>query len=147
MKVRIEYISEGENEIVIRCDKMNDEIIEILDLMNLQGKKLPGYKDGETHLLEPSQIYYCESVDHSVFAYTKSEVYKIHISLNELEAKFGDFGFFRCNKSLVISLNAILSLRSVLSNRIDATLKNGEHIIISRHYAKRLREILQDYES
>lgn len=145
MKVRIEYISEGENEILIRCDKINDEILEIMDFINSKRKKISGYKDGETHLLEPSQIYYCESVDSSTFAYTKTEVYKIQINLNELETKFSDFGFLRCNKSLVINLNAILSLKSVMSNRIDTTLKNGEHIIISRHYAKLLRERLQDY--
>lgn len=145
MKVRIEYISEGENEILIRCDQINDEILEIMDLMNLQRKKISGHIDGETYLLEPSQIYYCESVDNSIFAYTKNEVYKIHINLNELETKFSDFGFFRCSKSLVINLKALLSLKSIMSNRIEATLKNGEHIIISRHYAKQLREILQNY--
>lgn len=145
MRVRIEYITEGENEILIRCDKINDEILEIMDLMNLQTKKISGHKDGETHLLEPSQIYYCESVDNSIFAYTKNEVYKIQINLNELETKFRDFGFFRCSKSLVINLKALLSLKSIMSNRIDATLKNGEHIIISRHYAKLLRVVLEDY--
>jgi DNA-binding LytR/AlgR family response regulator len=145
MKVRIEYISEGENEILIRCDKINDEILEIIDLMNLQKKKISGHKDGETYLMEPSQIYYCESVDSSIFAYTESDVYKIQISLNELETMFRDFGFFRCSKSLVINLNVLQSLKSLMANRIDATLKNGEHIIISRHYAKLLREVLQDY--
>ena len=145
MKVRIEYISEGENEILIRCDKINDEILKIMDLINLQKKKITGHKGGEIHLMEPSQIYYCESVDSSIFAYTKSEVYKIQINLNELETMFRDFGFFRCSKSLVINLNVLVTLKSLIGNRIDATLKNGEHIIISRHYAKLLREILQDY--
>ncbi|MBC7959782.1 MAG: LytTR family transcriptional regulator DNA-binding domain-containing protein, partial [Vallitaleaceae bacterium] len=143
-KIRVEYISEGENEILIRCDKLNDEIVEIMDLLNLQRKKLSGYKDGERHLLEPSQIYYCESVDSIIFAYTKKDVYKIQSNLNELENQFKDIGFFRCSKSLIINLNAITSLKSMMANRIDATLKNGEHIIISRHYAKMLREVLQD---
>ncbi|MBC8060528.1 MAG: LytTR family transcriptional regulator DNA-binding domain-containing protein [Clostridiaceae bacterium] len=145
MKVRIEYISEGENEILIRCDKINDEILGIMDLMNLKRKKITGHKNGETYLMEPSQIYYCESVDSSIFAYTEGDVYKIQISLFELETMFRDFGFFRCSKSLVINLKVLVSLKSLIGNRIDATLKNGEHIIISRHYAKQLREILQDY--
>ncbi len=145
MQIKIEYITEGENEILIKCDKINDEIISIMDFVNQQQKQITGQKDGETHLLKPSQIFYCESVDHSIFAYTKSDVYKIQMNLNDLESKFGDFGFFRCSKSLVINLNALSSLKSIMSNRIDATLKKGEHIIISRHYAKLLREILQDY--
>jgi Response regulator of the LytR/AlgR family len=143
MKVRIEYITEGENEVLIRCQELDDEIIEIKNYINQERKNISGQKDGKTFLLAPSEIYYCESVDNAVFAYTDKEVYKIKINLNDLEFKFSNFGFFRCSKSLVINLNAILSLKSIMGNRIDATLKNGEHIIISRHYAKSLREKLQ----
>ena len=143
MKIRIEYITEGENEIVLRCDEINDELLEIIALLNMQKRKIMGHKDGEIHLLESSQIYYFESVDNTVFAYTKDNIYKITNNLSALETTFNNIDFFRCSKSVVINLNAILSLKSELGNRIDATLKNGEHIVISRHYAKLLREVLQ----
>jgi len=143
MKIRIEYIADGENEIVLRCDEINDEILEVMALLNMSKRKISGHKDGELHLLEPSRIYYCESVDNTTFAYTKDNVYKIMNNLSELETSFRDFGFFRCSKSMVINLNAIASLKSEIGNRIDTTLKNDEHIVISRHYAKLLRDVLQ----
>jgi len=143
MKVRIEHIEEGENEVVIRCDKINDEILEIMSSLHMDKRKISGRKDGVIHLLAPSQIYYCESVDNTVFAYTNDDIFKISENLNELEMAFRDCGFFRCSKSMVINLNAITSLKSEMGNRIDTTLKNGEHIVISRHYAKSLREVLQ----
>ena len=34
-------------------------------------------------------------------------------------------------------------LKSKAENRIDAQMKNGEHVIISRRYAKELRRILK----
>ena len=143
MKVRVEYITEGENEVLIRCQEINNEIIEIKNFINQERKKISGEKDGETYLLSPSEIYYCESVDNLVFVYTDMAVYKINTNLSDLEFRFSVFGFFRCSKSFVINLNTIISLKSIMGNRIDATLKNGEHIIISRHYAKSLREKLQ----
>lgn len=143
MKIRIEYIKEGENEIVLRCDEINDEVLEVMSLLNMRKRKISGQKDGEVHLLEPSVIYYFESVDNTVYAYTRDSVFKITYTLSDLETSFQDFGYFRCSKSMVINLNAITSLKSEMGNRIDATLKNGEHIVISRHYAKQLREVLQ----
>lgn len=143
MKIKIEHIEEGENEIILRCYEINDEVLEVMSILNMRKRKILGHKDGEVHLLEPSQIYYCESVDNTVFAYTKDNVYQIMNNLSELDTTFHDFGFFRCSKSMVINLNAISSLKSEIGNRIDTTLKNGEHIVISRRYSKLLREVLQ----
>ncbi|MPW25501.1 LytTR family transcriptional regulator [Alkalibaculum sp. M08DMB] len=143
MKIRIEYIKDGEDEIVFRCHEISDEILEVMSLLNLRKRKISGQKDGKIHLIEPSRIYYFESVDNVVFAYTEDSVYKVSNTLSELETLFYDFGFFRCSKSMVINLNEITSLKSEMGNRIDTTMKNGEHIIISRHYAKQFREVLQ----
>lgn len=142
MKVRIEYITEGDNEIVLRCEEINDEVLEVMSLLNMRRRKISGQREGEVHLLEPTAIYYFESVDNSVYAYTEDSVYRISFTLSDLENTYNDFGYFRCSKSMVINLNAISSLKSELGNRIDATLKNGEHIVISRHYARQLREVL-----
>lgn len=143
MKVRIDYIDNGETEIIIKCTELDQEILKVISLINMRNQKVSGYKDGEIHLLEPSQIYYFESVDKSVFAYTQDEVFKITLNLSELEMSFEGIGFFRCSKSMVINLNVISSLKSEMGNRINATLKNGEHIVISRRYAKQMREVFQ----
>lgn len=143
MKVRIEHISEGEEEVLIRCYEINEEVDRMVALMCSHQKKIMGQQGGTKHLLEPPQIYYCESVDNAVFAYTQNAVFKLQSTLNELENEFEDVGFFRCSKSMIININAITSLQSIMGNRIDATLKNKEHIIISRHYAKLLKEVLR----
>lgn len=52
-------------------------------------------------------------------------------------------GFFRCSKSMVINIYRINKLKSMSGNRIDVTMDNGEHVIISRRYAKELRSTLK----
>jgi len=82
-------------------------------------------------------------VDDKVFAYTNDKVLKIDGSLQSFMLIVNDDSFFRCSKSMVINVNRVISLKSLSSNRIDATLEGGEHIIISRRYASEFRRLLK----
>lgn len=142
MDVRIEEFIEGKEEIVIRCKKKTNYIDGLIKYINGYHKKMSVIDDGNTVLIDPKEVYYFESVDNIVFVYLKDQVYQIKYTLSELTEKLSQCGFFRCSKSMVININTILSLKSQAGNRIDATLKNGEHIVISRRYAKEFRRIL-----
>jgi DNA-binding LytR/AlgR family response regulator len=144
MKIKIDYIKEGENEIILRCKEIDDEVLSIMSLLNMKNRKITGYSDETLHMLLPDQIYYMESVDDVVYAYTENKVYKVSMTLSDLELNYHDFGYFRCSKSMIINLNMIATLKSNIGNRIIATLKNEEQIIISRHYTKALREFLKN---
>jgi len=147
VNIRTEKIEAGEEEIIIRYREMTAEISHAIEYLNRADKSLAGRKGKEMFLLEYSDILYFECVDNAVFAYTDSEAYQIQFSLTELEDRTKSMSFFRCNKSFIVNIKKIAALKSNLGNRIDATLKNGEHINISRHYAKRLRDILKGGES
>ena len=143
MKIRQEKIASGEEEILLRYQNMTPEWQEILHY--LEGKKVSviGKRQERQYVLRPEAIYYFESVDNNLFAYGKDTEYLVEDTLAEIEEKLKANGFFRCNKSFVINLNKIQSLRSEIGNRIDARMDNGEHLIVSRRYAKEFRERLQ----
>ena len=44
---------------------------------------------------------------------------------------------------MILNIDKIERLKSLPSNRIDATMKGGEHILITRTYATELRRRLQ----
>lgn len=146
MKIRIEKNPDygKEPEIVIYCSKVDDEIEKIISSLDLHKKKLVGLLDGREHIIELSAVLYCESVDGDVYIYTDDKVYKTTHTLNEIENGFSAAGIFRCSKSMILNIHSIKSLKSELGNRIDAVLINGEHIIISRHYAKLMRQLLKE---
>lgn len=135
---------ESEPEIIIHCREVDDRVNKILSLLDIQKKKLLGVAEQKEYIIEPTEVLYCESVDGIVYIYSKEQVLKTIYTLNEIEAVFSGAGYFRCSKAMVINIHAIKSLKSELGNRIDAGLLNGEHIIISRHYAKQLRAILKE---
>lgn len=131
-----------EKEIILRYDVEDEEIKEILQWLQTREKKIPVKIEDRFRLLSPNVILYFESVDNKVFAYTTERVLPVSSTLNELAAEYASVGFIHCSKSMVVNLHRIEALQSDFGGRIIATLQNQEKIIISRHYAKMLRERL-----
>ncbi len=143
MKIRVERITDGEESIDIRYKEPNPTIERVLGILNNEGNRLWGRADEESVCIDLSDILYLESVDDKVFAYTRERILRIEGSLNSFMTETADETFFRCSKSMVINVNRVISLKSLSSNRIDAVMEGGEHIIISRRYASEFRKLLK----
>ncbi len=89
------------------------------------------------------EIVYFVCVDGRSFAYTEQDVYKVNFTLAQLEELLKDISFYRCSKSMIMNIDRVANLKSLSSNRIDAVMQNGEHIMISRTYATEFRRILR----
>lgn len=144
MLLHTEKIQSGEDEVIIKYKEMNNQIKDIIMYVNEQVSPIIGSMNKEQHILTQNEIYYFESVDNMVFAYTKSESYETKHTLYELEDILNKRRFFRCSKSIIINITRIKALKSLAGNRIDATLDNQEHVIISRRYAKEFRRRLDE---
>lgn len=143
MKYTIQQIAEGEDEVILKYRCMTPGVQRIFDFLNGEQRKLVGLREGEQVVLERQQILYIESVDGKTFAYTKEDVLRLDYTLNRLSQLLNDINFFRCSKSMIINIDRVKTLRSLSSNRIDATMCNGEHIMISRTYAADFRKRLK----
>ena len=146
MKIRMEQIKDGEEEVILRYREKTREIEEILSYLNKRSKAILCKKDGEDVLVSPRDVIYLESVDGTTYVYTEGDVYQAGLSLAGAEAEFSGAGFFRCSKSMVINVYHVERLKSEAGNRIDAMMTGGEHVIISRRYAKALRRLLRGNE-
>lgn len=146
MKYVVNEITQGEDELILRYRKMTPEVEKILQFINNRMVRLVGKADGEVIALEPDDILYVEKVDDRTFAYTEDKVIQLDMTLNKLESVLTDLKYFRCSKSMIVNIDKVNRLKSLPSNRIDAVMKNGEHILISRTYASEFRKILKgDY--
>ena len=143
MKYTIEQIAKGEDELILRYQRLNGEVEAVLQFMNAPPKKLIGTKDNTQTVIDFADILYVETVDRKTFIYTADDIFRSELTLAQLEEVLNTVNFFRCAKSMIINIDKISTLKSLASNRIDATLVNGEHIIISRTYASEFRKILK----
>ena len=144
MKIPVEHTGSAENEVVLRCPSLDEEMLGVLSLLRSGLQRLCVW-DGsrQTTLLTPNEVVYCETVEDQVFVYTGQAMYQTALGLGELESRYGGLGFFRAGKSTVVNLHHIRKRESQGAGRIEATLATGEELIVSRHYAPLLRERLR----
>ena len=143
MKIIVEHVPLEENEVVLRCPVLDDEMLRVLSLLRSGMQKLLVWDENrETVLLAISEVVYCETVEEKTFVYAREGVFQTALSLAELEDYWGDLGLFRAGKSSVVNLQEIRKLKNCGAGRIEARLSTGERLIISRHYAPMLREKL-----
>jgi len=143
MKVTIlEKKEDEESEIIIKCDYLDENLTKLINqFKNVKGK-LNLYKDEKIVFVEPDEVLYFESVDDTVFAYTKDCVYETKSKLYQLENDLPSNTFFRANKAVIVNLDKIDSLTPVFGGRFEAMLQNGYKVIISRNYLNTLKELL-----
>lgn len=143
MKVRVEQIAAGEDEVLIRCKQVTPQVEALLRFLDAAGQKLVGMCDGVQLVVEPQEILYIESVEGRTFLYTDRHVVRVEYTLAQLDEMLRDINFFRCSKSMILNIDKVAALKSLASNRIDATMQGGEHILISRTYASDFRKRLK----
>lgn len=143
MKIVIEECMPGEEEqIIIRCREMDDRILKVISELKMGQKKLAGIKDGNITMIDPSNVYYFEGVDNKVFLYCKHDVYESKLKLYEIEEDFNNTNFFRASKSIILNVTKIKSISPAYSGRFEASLFNGEKVVISRQYVPELKKKL-----
>lgn len=144
MKITIETPRPGEeDEIIVRCASLDDKLLQLISSFRTEQDKLTGYLEDKIVKLSPRDIFYFESVDNKVFAYTGKGVYEIHKKLYELEAEYENTDFLRISKSSIVNIAKIAYIRPIFNGRFEAKLKNEEKIIISRQYVLELKKKLE----
>lgn len=143
MKITIlDKDSGSEDEILVKCSNLSPDIIRLLNSFKGGKDKLAVFKDSQIVVIEPKEIFYFESVDNNVFAYTKENVYESKSKLYQLEEELLSKDFIRVNKAVVLNINKIAKLVPAFGGRFEAVLKNGYKVIISRMYVPLLKEKL-----
>lgn len=143
MKITIQTPEPGqEEEIILRCNRLDDRLMSLIYQLKSDSQKLTAYREQEITVLRPKDVFYFESVDNKVFAYCEKEVYEIRRKLYELEADMAGMDFLRVSKSTIVNVAKIAHLSPAFNGRLEARLKNGEKIIISRQYVSDLKKNL-----
>ena len=142
MRVIFEKVdSPDKEEALIKAQSNTDDIKVAIELLEGGRRKIPLIKDGETVLIETAAFYYIESVDKRTFVYSKDDCFETKLRLYELEETLGSY-FLRISKSMIVNLKKIKGVKSDLSGRMEATMLNGEKIVISRSYVKEIKRRL-----
>lgn len=143
MKITIEDLPDGgEDEIIIRCKQVDEHLLKLVYALKAGQEKLTATKGTDIVQVIPKDIFYFEAVDNKVFLYLEKDVYETKQKLYELEERFRGTDFVRVSKSVILNLSKVKSLSPAFNGRFEATMKNGEKLIVSRAYVPVLKEKL-----
>lgn len=143
MKVSIEEIAlSDEEEILIRCHKINNDILGLLHKVKASQDTIIGLDKEQIYRLKLEEVYYFETVDNKSFVYCENKVYESKLKLYEFIRICEGTHFFRASKSIVLNSDMISYIKSSFSGRFEATLLNDEKVMISRQYVADLKKLL-----
>ena len=143
MEIIIKELQEGEKEqIIIKCNQLSLEHLNLINSFKTQANFLIGYKDAEIQKVDLHDVFYFESVEKKVFIYCENIVLESRQKLYELEEILGTKDFLRISKSMIVHLNKIKKLIPALSGRLEIILENEERVTVSRQYVNDLKKNL-----
>ena len=140
MKIIILDPAPGEEETVtinVRC--MTESVIRAINLLKTPDSLSVSLGD-QNYLLPVGDVYYVECVDLKTFVYAEKAVYRSRLKLYELEEMLRHGNFLRVSKQVLVNIHKIQSVSPAGDSRFQATLANGEKVIISRQYVPSLKE-------
>ena len=134
---------EEKERIDIYYHQMTPVLEKVIAVVKNEKPVLQGYYMDEKELLDLEEIYYFDTVDRRLFAYTKDKTYQLSATIAALEKQLGAFGFVRINKANLVNIYKIRKIRPEANMRITALLKNDEKLQINRSYKRSFEEYLQ----
>lgn len=140
MKIRIEIDEDIEDEeIIISCKKLNDEIQEIQNLISeILSKKeqIIFYKEETEYYIPLKNILFFETEGDYIYAHSIDDMYQIKYRLYELE-EILPFEFIRVSKSTILNVRHIKSInRNIVSSSTIGFNNSHKMSYVSRHYFK-----------
>lgn len=130
-------------EISIKYAIMSKDIERLVSLIQSVDIRIKCDFNGTEKLVNASDIYYIESVDKKTFLYCEKEVYRTEFRLYQLMDILTGLGFVQISKSCILNINTLDSIKSLFNSRMEATLKNGERLYVTRKYITSIKHELQ----
>lgn len=130
-------------KVIIVCDKMTDEINEIIKRISAQPPSvLAGFKDDEVAVLDPDSIIRVYAANQKVYAVTDNGEYTVRLRIYEIEERLHSLGFVRISSSEIISLKKVKGFDLGFSGTICVNLQNGTTAFVSRRYVAKIKQVL-----
>lgn len=129
-----------ETEIIVNCGVVDERLEKLIMLIRLHSFSVMAKKDNQSFAVRLEEIFYFETVDDKTFIYLSDDVFETDLKLYELENQLSDSRFVRISKSSILNIEQLKSVKALLNGKYEATLKNDEKILISRHYVPGFKE-------
>lgn len=130
-------------QVVINCKEIDNKVRRIESFVKRLSFMIHVVSEGETCQISADDILYIESIDRRTFFYTLEKVYETRTPLYQLENQLKSTGIVRISKNCLLNVDSLKSICPFTNHRFEATLVNGEKVMISRNYIDDLKRKLE----
>lgn len=144
-KVRVEIDPECNEEIIIRCRNVSDEIARIESLVSsIDPCEMELELGNDLYFVKTEQILFFETDGSKTAAHTVDRMYYTDLKLYELEERLPK-SFMRISKSCIININAVSSIHKEITGICEAFFRDTvKKVYVSRGYYKQFREKINE---
>lgn len=144
MEIKTRLINDKPLTIIIEYPILDTKTKRLIKKIEALDFVVSGSSNGKVFQVHISDIYYMEAVERRTFLYTKDEVYMTEKKLYEFEEMFRETGIIRISKSCLMNMDMLYSIKQLMNSQLEATLLNGEKLIVARTYLKSIKNILKE---
>ena len=146
MKLRIEIADDlAENEIVIRCREIDDEIQRLQRVISETAsdrQQMLFYQEEKECYLSLQKILFFETSGNTLEAHTAEDVFNVKYRLYELERMLPSY-FMRVSKSTILNVREVYSItKSLTASSLVEFQGTHKKVYVSRNYYKALKTML-----
>jgi DNA-binding LytR/AlgR family response regulator len=131
-------------EISIIYPEKNKTVERLISFVNSLSVKIEGYAEDGIKQINASDIYYIESEDKIAVIFCEKEYYRTKYRLYQMSEKLADLGFVQISKYCLININKLDKIIPLSNRRMEAILKNGKQVFITRKYLYDIKRVLQE---
>ena len=129
--------------LVIYTAQITDEVTQLANqLRRSSEQRLLGFREDDTVLLEPDDVYSFFTQGQTVQARTKLGVMRVKYRLYELEESLPKTDFVRVSHSEIVNFKNVKSFEVSISGTINLKFSNGEYAYVSRRNVKAIKDYL-----
>ncbi|MGN0174395.1 MAG: LytTR family DNA-binding domain-containing protein [Acutalibacteraceae bacterium] len=147
MKLRIEIDEDNNDEIIIKCKSISDEIKLLQDVISNvidKNAELVLHNNNSDYFINRNDILFFETADGKTAAHTLKNMYYSDYKLYELEQLLPR-SFVRVSKSCIINCSAVSYINKNIAGASEVGFKNSyKKVFVSRMYFKVFKEKLEE---
>jgi DNA-binding LytR/AlgR family response regulator len=145
MIVRVEqHETQKDIEVLITYPKKNTVVESIVSFIHSLDLQIPCFSDDCIEFIKASKIYYVESIDNKTIIHCDKNNYQVKERLYQMYEKLKEVGFIQINKYCIVNIKKMAKIKSLGNSHLEAVLKNGQCVIVTRKYLVEIKKLLKE---
>ena len=144
MNIITRQVKEKPLTVTVEYPELDQRARNVIKKLHSLEQRISCSREGSVFSVCTAEIYYIEAVGRKTFIYTRDEIYASDRKLYELEQALAETNIVRISKACLMNTDMLYSIKQLMNSQLEATMQNGEKLIVARTYLKEIKRILKE---